>query len=79
MSCEIRGWDASELVRRLREYRVNTSASPREYAVIDMDEKRVSSTLRISPHYYNTLGEIDVAILALESIICDAAQASSPI
>jgi len=68
VSCEIRGWDADELVRLLRKHNVNTSSSPREYAVIDMDEKRVSSTLRISPHYYNTLTEIDAAIFALKSI-----------
>ena len=48
---------------------VRTSASDREDAVIDMDEKRAASALRISPHYYNTPGEIDRAIGALAEVL----------
>jgi selenocysteine lyase/cysteine desulfurase len=34
-----------------------------------MDEKEASSALRISPHYYNTTEEIDVAIDALRNLL----------
>jgi selenocysteine lyase/cysteine desulfurase len=34
-----------------------------------MAEKQAVSALRLSPHYYNTLEEVDAAIEALEDII----------
>jgi selenocysteine lyase/cysteine desulfurase len=37
--------------------------------VIDMDEKRAGSAIRISPHYYNTAGEIDAAVDALRELL----------
>ncbi len=63
------GHDAVELVRALRDEAINTSASPREYAVIDMDAKHARNALRISPHYYNTQREIDIALDAIEGLI----------
>ncbi len=62
------GWDAPDLVSALRQRGIHTSATLRGYAVIDMDEKRVSSALRISPHYYNTEAEIDLLLDALASL-----------
>jgi selenocysteine lyase/cysteine desulfurase len=50
---------AEEVKLALRAKRINTSSPSREDAVIDMDEKRATSALRISPHYYNTAEEID--------------------
>jgi cysteine desulfurase / selenocysteine lyase len=50
------GRDPANLKLRLRARRINTSVSDRDDAVIDMDEKRVTSVLRFSPHYYNTEG-----------------------
>jgi selenocysteine lyase/cysteine desulfurase len=61
--------DAKELKLALRARGINTSSPDREDAVIDMDEKRASSALRISPHYYNTREEIDTAIEALREIV----------
>ena len=46
----------------------NTSASLREYGILDFDAKGVESALRISPHYYNTVGEIDLLIDALGEV-----------
>ena len=43
--------------------------SLREDAVIDMDEKRAASAIRISPHYYNTATEIDTALAALGEVM----------
>ena len=61
--------DGAAVKLALRARGINTSSPDREDAVIDMDEKRVSSALRISPHYYNTAEEIDVAAAALEELL----------
>lgn len=63
------GQDADTIVARLREQAINTSATYREWAVIDMTEKRAPSAIRISPHYYNTRREVDIAIAALEEFV----------
>jgi selenocysteine lyase/cysteine desulfurase len=60
------GRTPADLKERLRARRINTSVSDRDDAVIDMDEKRVTSVLRFSPHYYNTEEELETAALALE-------------
>jgi selenocysteine lyase/cysteine desulfurase len=65
----IQARDSREIKLALRVRGINTSSPHREDAVIDMDEKRASSALRISPHYYNTREEIDVAVEALEDIL----------
>jgi selenocysteine lyase/cysteine desulfurase len=75
VTAEVRDKPAGELVTALRKRKINCSSSPREYAVIDMDEKRATSALRISPHYYNTLEEVDTLISALEEITLRAAHA----
>jgi selenocysteine lyase/cysteine desulfurase len=67
------GWNSPDLVQFLRTRNINTAATLRDYAVIDMDEKRVSSALRISPHYYNTEGELDILIDTLKSLPARAA------
>src|SRR5256885_15608878 len=71
VTAEITGLDAQELCRLLRQRRINTSASLRAYAVIDMDDKHAASALRLSPHYYNTEDELDSAVNALQSIAID--------
>ncbi len=68
VTVEVRGWDAPEVVRRLRQRHVNTSASLRGHALLDMDEKHAASAVRISPHYFNTTGELDTVVAALEEI-----------
>lgn len=73
VTVDIARWNAPALVDALRERGINTSATLREYAVIDMDEKRVASALRLSPHYYNTEAELDVAVDALRSLSVKAA------
>jgi selenocysteine lyase/cysteine desulfurase len=54
----IEGWDAGEVVKALAARRINTVATLREYAIMDFDRKHVTSAVRLSPHYYNTLEEI---------------------
>lgn len=65
VTAEVRGHDARDVVLRLREEAINVSATLREYAVMDMDEKGVRSAVRLSPHYYNTSTELSIAVLAL--------------
>lgn len=73
VTADIAGCNAPALVHALRQRAINTSASLRGYAVIDMAEKNVSSALRISPHYYNTEAELDTLIEALKSLPAKAA------
>ena len=68
VTVEVAGHSAPELVKLLRAQRINTNASLRAYAVIDMDQKGVQSALRISPHYYNTGEEVGTLVEALGSL-----------
>ena len=73
VTVEVPAWNSPELVEFLRTRKINTSATLREYAVIDMDEKRAASALRVSPHYYNTEAELDMLVGALQSLPAKAA------
>jgi selenocysteine lyase/cysteine desulfurase len=73
VTVEVAGRSAFELVPRLREQGINTSATARDYAVLDMDEKRARTALRISPHYYNTEAEVDAAVAAIAALAGSAA------
>ncbi|HEV7358459.1 MAG TPA: aminotransferase class V-fold PLP-dependent enzyme [Steroidobacteraceae bacterium] len=64
VTVEIRGRYAPDVMNELRARGINTSAAVRDHSIIDMDQKRAASALRISPHYYNTEAEID--------LVCDA-------
>jgi selenocysteine lyase/cysteine desulfurase len=68
-TAELGGRDAEGVKLALRARGINTSSPQREDAVIDMDEKRAASAIRISPHYYNSAGEIDTALAALAEVL----------
>jgi selenocysteine lyase/cysteine desulfurase len=55
-------------VSALRTRGINTSAQRREYALLDYDDKRVTASLRISPHYYNTEAEVDQAVSCIREL-----------
>ena len=76
VTIEVAGWDATDLSKLLRKRGINTSASIRAYAVIDMDEKRAASALRLSPHYYNTEDELASVVEALRSVTARVGAAS---
>jgi selenocysteine lyase/cysteine desulfurase len=69
VTVEVAGYDAEGLVEALRRRHINVSASLAWYGLIDMTEKNAAAALRLSPHYYNTLDEIDAAVEALREII----------
>jgi selenocysteine lyase/cysteine desulfurase len=56
---------APDVVAELREQGINTSAVDRTTAVLDLDAKRATTALRLSPHYFNTRDEIAAAVAAL--------------
>ena len=62
------GRHADTIVRALKERRINTVSSLREYGIFDFDAKRVDTAVRLSPHYYNTEDEIDQAIDAVAAL-----------
>jgi selenocysteine lyase/cysteine desulfurase len=66
VTAEIAGHDARDVVMRLREEAINVSATLRDYAVLDMDAKGALTAVRLSPHYYNTNTEINIAASALD-------------
>nr|PZN89990.1 MAG: aminotransferase [bacterium] len=68
VTVEVAGRNAFELVPLLREQGINTSATAREYAVLDMDAKGARTAIRISPHYYNTEAEVDTAVAAIAAL-----------
>ncbi len=68
-TAELGGRSGAEVKLALRARGINTSSPERDDAVIDMDEKRAVSALRISPHYYNTAQEIDVTLAALSDVM----------
>jgi selenocysteine lyase/cysteine desulfurase len=76
VTIEVAGWDARELSKLLRTRRINSSASLRAYAVIDMNEKGAATALRLSPHYYNTEEEIDRVVDELKEVTAKGRAAS---
>ncbi len=69
LTAEINDTDASNLVEELRKKKINTSVAKRHHGVIDMDAKEAETALRISPHYYNTIEEIDQTIDVLQDAL----------
>ncbi|HUG27164.1 MAG TPA: aminotransferase class V-fold PLP-dependent enzyme [Gemmatimonadales bacterium] len=59
------GWDSRELVIELGRHRVNAIVSLRQFGIFDFDAKGVEHAVRLSPHYYNTDGEVAAALEAV--------------
>jgi selenocysteine lyase/cysteine desulfurase len=63
------GRHADGIVRALKERRINTVSSLREFGIYDFEAKGVETAVRLSPHYYNTEAEVDEAVAALGEIL----------
>jgi len=68
VTVDVRGRDAVALELALRQRGINTSSTDRKSGVLDMDEKRASTALRLSPHYYNTEDELEAAVAAVAEL-----------
>lgn len=55
----VEGIELDKLCNFLKENNVIYSVSHKEYAIIDMTEKGVDWVIRLSPHYFNTIQEIE--------------------
>ncbi|PSL35382.1 aminotransferase class V-fold PLP-dependent enzyme [Chitinophaga ginsengisoli] len=53
----------------LSQRKINVVPSYRNFAVIDFDEKQAQWAIRASPHYYNTISEIDLFLDAMREIV----------
>lgn len=62
-------WPPQDLLEALRRQNINTSISYRIFALIDFERKGVDWALRVSPHYFNTEGEIDILLNSLRALV----------
>ena len=69
VTAAVSGWDARELAKVLRSRGVNATGQGRSDALIDYDAKGVEGALRLSPHYYNTTGEVERAVDILLELV----------
>lgn len=65
----VEGSDPVLIANGLLQRKINVVPSYRAFGVLDFDEKGVKWAVRASPHYYNTVEEIDFFIESLEEII----------
>ena len=63
------GRHADTIVRALKERGINTVSSLREFGIYDFEAKGIETAVRLSPHYYNTEAEVDVAVDAIREIL----------
>lgn len=62
------GISASDVKKRLARQQINVSVSPREYTLLDMQQRQLEQVVRASVHYYNTEQEIERFLHVLRAI-----------
>lgn len=62
VTCHFSGENPTEIMDFLQKNNLNCRVAPRYSATLDFEKKGVEWILRISPHYYNTIEEIDFLI-----------------
>jgi selenocysteine lyase/cysteine desulfurase len=65
----VAGFNPDHIVNELRKKHINVVASYRQFAVLDFNDKNVDWAIRVSPHYYNTIEEINAFVSELNRII----------
>jgi cysteine desulfurase/selenocysteine lyase len=68
VSFNVGGIDATAVKQQLAAERINVSASPREFTLLDMQARNLQSVVRASVHYYNTELEVDRFLHALQGV-----------
>jgi selenocysteine lyase/cysteine desulfurase len=64
----VKGSGPEWIKKYLLQKKINVVTSYRRFAVLDYDEKRIDWTIRVSPHYYNTLEEAKSLVHAVEEL-----------
>jgi selenocysteine lyase/cysteine desulfurase len=65
----VKNGEPKYIVHELLKRKVNVVPSFRAFGVIDFDEKGVDWAIRASPHYYNTIEELNTFIESIKEII----------
>ncbi len=65
----VTGSDARYIVNELKQRKINSVPSFRNFALLDYTDKGVDWAVRVSPHYYNTQEELDQFLSAIKEII----------
>ncbi len=76
VSLELPGHDAGDIMHALRARGIHTTAQSIGDAVIDLTRKGATSTLRVSPHYFNTVDELEAFRAALVDVVSSPVRAS---
>jgi selenocysteine lyase/cysteine desulfurase len=58
----VAGLSPDKIVNELRSKHINVVASYRQFAVLDFNDKNVDWAIRVSPHYYNTIDEVNTFV-----------------
>jgi selenocysteine lyase/cysteine desulfurase len=69
VTAHVEGWHAADLVKRLRQEKINTSAGFAGGGPLNAPQMTAPSVLRLSPHYYNTEAEVETAVAALQGLL----------
>lgn len=70
VTCYIPGTAPEALLHQLRQRKIHTALGWHDYARFDLGRKQVPWVLRLSPHYYNTIEEIEEVAKEIFKIIC---------
>lgn len=65
VTAKVEGVESADLARDLASQRINVSTTIPEDTQFDTEERGLPPLVRLSPHYYNTEGEVDTAVEAV--------------
>jgi selenocysteine lyase/cysteine desulfurase len=65
----VQGSDVKFIVSELLKRKINVVPSYRAFGIIDFDEKGIEWAIRASPHYYNTIDELNIFTQSIKEII----------
>src|SRR5699024_4812575 len=60
VTVEVAGWEPDALKARLDDAGINSALSLRQFAQFDSSDKQVDWGVRLAPHYYNPVDEVDI-------------------
>jgi len=62
------GWTAADIKQVLEKQDIATQVASVVHTRLDLEARGIDTTARISPHYYNTVEEMDIFLNALEAL-----------